>query len=100
MPEGYEIKWVGHNDQGNHDKVWGWLQMDDGRIYCFWGRRGKKLRFKLHTSIPNVERVRWEKEDRKGYCIVLPHLYDKLVKDFLQEVEIWCATAILGDEVM
>jgi hypothetical protein len=100
MPTGYQIMWVGWNSQGNHDKIWGWLKMADGRIYAFWGRRGKKLRFKQHDREWDVRLKVDEKRFKKGYDMVLPSRYDELVKDFLDEVEIWCTTAILADEVM
>lgn len=96
----YEIKWVGHNNEDNHDKIWGWLIMKDRRIFCFWGRRGKKIRFKKHNSWYDAEKIQWQKEERNGYQHVPSHRYDELVKDFLDEVEIWCTTAIISDEVM
>ena len=52
MPDGYTMQWVGWDNtmkKGvDHDKVWGWFTMKDGREFCFWGRRGKQLRFKQH----------------------------------------------------
>ena len=96
---GYDINWVGWNNNDNHDKVWGWLQMSDERVYCFWGRRGKKLRFKEHSSTYRVITVQHRKE-KEGYNHIVPTQYDTLVKDFIDEVEIWCTTAILEDSVM
>ena len=98
--EQYKIEWVGYNGQENHDKVWGWLVMKDRRIYCFWGRRGKQLRFKQHDSLHSVNCVQKQKQDKKGYLHVPPEQYDNLVKDFLSDVEVWCATAILSENVM
>lgn len=98
--EQYKIEWVGYNGQENHDKVWGWLIMKDHRIYCFWGRRGKQLRFKQHDSLRSVNCVQKQKQDKKGYLHVPPEQYDCLVKDFLNDVEVWCATAILSENVM
>ena len=73
--------------------------MKDGRIYCFWGRRGKKLRFKEHESIQSISITQRQKE-KKGYDHIPSTQYNILVKDFLDEVEIWCTTAILTDSVM
>jgi len=102
MSDGYTMQWVGWNntmEKGiDHDKVWGWFTMKDGREWCFWGRRGKQLRFKQHESTEAVRRVMRTKE--KKYTFVPSADYDTLVKDFLDEVEVWCMTAILEEKVM
>ncbi len=99
MENPYKIQWLGWNNQGSSDKVWGWLEMDDGRKYCFWGRRGKTLQFKQHHSLYELQKLESEKERRKGYIFVRPEDYNQLVKDFLDKVEIYCMTAILSDKV-
>jgi len=103
MDSPYEIKWVGWDNSWEkgtqHDKVWGWLQMRDGRCYCFFGRRGKTLRFKEHENVYALHDLQGKKS-RKGYNFVDPANYDDLVKDFIDEVEFYCMTAILGDTVM
>ena len=65
MEDRYIIHWVGWDNSftkgTQHDKVWGWLEMRDGRIYNFWGARGKTLRFKSHhskSSVISVQRVK------------------------------------------
>lgn len=99
----YEIEWVGWDNSWDggtqHDKVWGWLSMKDGRFYCFFGRRGKTLRFKEHGDLYAVEKLQRQK-DKKGYKFVDPANYDKLVQDFIEEVELYCMSAILADTVM
>ena len=103
MSSGYTIQWVGWNNMfekgTQHDKIWGWLTMGDGREFCFWGGRGNKIRFKQHSSTDSVRKVMRQKEG-KGYKFVPPVDYDVLVKDFLDEVEVWCMTAILEEKVM
>ena len=103
MDSPYEIKWVGWDnsfeDGTQHDKVWGWLQMRDGRNYCFFGRRGKTLRFKEHKDEYALYKLEIAKA-KKGYVLIHPKHYDSLVKDFIDEVEFYCMTAILGDTVM
>ena len=102
MAAGYTMVWVGWDntmkDGVNHDKIWGWFTMKDGREFCFWGRRGKQLRFKQHPSTASVRAVMKKKESK--YNFVMAADYDTLVKDFLDEVEIWCMTAILEETVM
>ena len=99
MENPYEVKWLGWNNEGNSDKVWGWLEMNDGRKYCFWGRRGKTLQFKHHRHLDRLLRLEKQKETRKGYNFIRPEDYDQLVKDFLDSVEVYCMTAILSDTV-
>lgn len=102
MADTYTMQWVGWNNSfekgTQHDKVWGWFTMKDGREWCFWGRRGKQLRFKQHPNTESVRKVMRSKE--KKYTFVPAADYDALVKDFLDEVEVWCMTAILEEKVM
>lgn len=99
MIDTYEICWLGWNNQSGHDKVWGYLATRTGKIYAFWGRRGKSLRFKEHDSQSAAQKLAQEKE-RKGYNFVSPDDYDNLVQDFVQAVELHCMTAILSETVM
>ena len=103
MDAPYEIRWVGWDnsweDGTQHDKVWGWLRMKDGRLYCFWGRRGKTLRFKEHRDAVALHTLQSQKA-KKGYEFVAPTDYNKLVQDFIEEVELYCMSAILADTVM
>lgn len=97
MGDGYEIIWLGWDHSGNSDKVWGYLEMADGRYFAFWGRRGKTLRFKDHDIFAPSTLQR--SKERKGYKFVDPVDYNRLVQDFLVELEINCMTAILADTV-
>lgn len=103
MDKAYKICWVGWDNSfkngTQHDKVWGRLEMKDGRLYCFWGGRGKALRFKLHTSHHTLTKLQDTKE-RKGYNFVDSADYNRLVKNFIEQVESYCMMAILGDTVM
>lgn len=36
-----------------HDKIWGWVTFGKGadrKVYNFWGRRGKRIKFKLNEN--------------------------------------------------
>ena len=103
MTDFYKIQWVGWDNSfehgTQHDKIWGWLTMRDGREFCFWGKRGKKLKFKEHPSTDSIRKKMREKENG-SYKFVPSVDYDALVKDFLDEVEVWCMTAILEEKVM
>lgn len=104
MADTYTMQWVGWDNtyekgtQTQHDKVWGWFTMKDGREFCFWGRRGKQLAFKQHPTTESAKKVMRQKENKK-YNYVPAADYNTLVKDFLDEVELWCCTAILSDTV-
>lgn len=100
MTTGYTLTWVGWNNEGTHDKVWGHLEMADGRLFAFWGRRGKALRFKQHDDIYDLGVLERSKSSKKGYTYVDPADYNELVEDFISDVEIWCMSAILSDQVM
>ena len=103
MGTGYEIVWLGWNYEGTSDKVWGYLRMADGRYFSFWGRRGKTLKFKdFGNDYHNVAKLQRSKENanpEKRYSFIDPIDYDRLVKDFVEELEIHCMTAILSDTV-
>lgn len=47
---GYQFKFLGWMKEGTSDKVWGYIKLESGSYYNFWGRRGKTLRFKRHTG--------------------------------------------------
>jgi hypothetical protein len=95
----YEIKWVGWNNTEGHDKVWGFLKLADGRYFSFWGARGKKLSFKSYPTEYSVKTQALKKMNDRGYKTVNANQYDELVQDFINDVEIWCATAILAGSV-
>ncbi len=97
MGDGYQIIWLDWNTEDTSDKVWGYLEMDDGRYFAFWGRRGKTLQFKDHGILAPSTLQR--SKERKGYKFVNPNDYDRLVQDFLVELELNCMTAILLDSV-
>mgnify|MGYP003353810170 FL=1 len=48
-------KFIGWCTEDNHDKVWVCIQLagDDwkGDYAVIWGRRGKKLQYKIHTNV-------------------------------------------------
>lgn len=102
MTDTYTMQWVGWDNSfkksTQHDKVWGWFTMRNGDAWCFWGARGKKLRFKKHPTVESAKKVMRQKE--KKYKFVPPADYDSLVKDFLNDVEVWCMSAILEEKVM
>lgn len=100
MSNSYSIKWIGWNQNGVHDKIWGWLEINQGnRFLAFWGRRGKTLRFKEHGYISDLGKLQ-EQKNKKGYTEVPKNEYNKLCNEFSQELEIYCMTAILSDKVM
>ena len=51
-----------------------------------------------HPTIESVKKIMRQKE--KKYKFIPPADYDTLVSDFLNDVEVWCMTAILEENVM
>ena len=105
MGTDYSIEWLGWNNFDTSDKIWGYLRLADGRYFAFWGRRGKTLKFKNHgKDFNSVSKLQWSKANaskpEKKYHHVDAKDYDRLVKDFIVELEINCMTAILSDTVM
>ncbi len=47
---GYQFVFLGWMLEGTSDKVWGYIKLNSGSYYNFWGRRGKTLRFKRHAD--------------------------------------------------
>jgi hypothetical protein len=41
----YAINFFGWCSEGNHDKVWGYVTVQNEELYNFWGRRGKRFSF-------------------------------------------------------
>lgn len=92
----YDLVWMGYNPKPNYNRVWGYLIMKDKRCFVFWGVRGKKLDFKYHRWDFQIASIR-EKMIRKGFKETTPEEYEKICPNFLEDLEIWCTTAILAD---
>lgn len=62
----YTFEWLGWCSEDNHDKVWGYICIDNRSYYNFWGERGKSLRFKRHSGAWDLKSLTRAKV-RKGY---------------------------------
>ena len=96
----YEIVWLGFNEHPNHNRIWGYLKTKDGRFFTFWGVRGKAIDFKLHPRhneyyVKNLKQMRIH----KGYKEIDPNHYELIAPGFKNDLEIWCATAILSESL-
>jgi hypothetical protein len=89
--------WIGHFKEGTSDKVWGLIKLTDGTwnndYVAFWGRRGKALQTKIHTSLGayDADKLCDKKEDR-GYKSINPARLDEVYPEFeedLQKTAIW-----------
>lgn len=102
----YILEWLGFNEEPNYDRIWGFLRMKDGRIFTFWGVRGKRLDFKAHRTFSynstittsHIEHLKWQKE-QKGYKQIHPNHYELIAPGFKSDLEIWCTTAIISDNL-
>ncbi len=92
----YEIKWLGYNEKPNHNRIWGWLVMSDGRNFVFFGVKNKKIKFKLQ---PNIHTVKYliNQMEFKGYEKIKIEHYVEICPNFAQDIENWLISAILGE---
>lgn len=69
----YTIDWIGWNNEGTSDKVWGYFHIDSqpNVFYTFWGKRtssnGPKLTFKRPDLEQWVLRDTARNKEDKGY---------------------------------
>lgn len=107
------IVYFGWNNEDNHDKCWGVVEMatspdqpaHERSRYSFWAARGKKMRFKRHFGFSGQYdcESKWREKLEKGYRsvpvgerdTVWPSLLDELKMYFIQEK---FAGKILSDE--
>jgi len=91
----YDIRWVGHCQYDNSDKIWGWFIYNDPtadkkavtKSYAFWARTGKTPSFKVHTySTWNMDKLVREKKDRKYNEITVEKLVG-LWPSFFEDID-------------
>lgn len=92
----YKIKWLGFNEKSSFNRIWGHIEMKDGRNFVFWGVRGKKMDFKLHTIPWRIEAL-INLNIRKGYKKIEPEHYDIIHPGFIEDLEIWFTASVLSD---
>lgn len=90
--------WIGWNNEGNSDKVWGIIKINDvdafdGNYVSFWGRRGAKLQTKIYEHVAYWEmETLYEKKENKGYEQIDPaklnHVYPEFERD-LEKMAFW-----------
>jgi hypothetical protein len=93
---GYKVHFVGwcFRPALNNDKIWGYVEMDSGSLYNFWGKRGKTLTFERHYGRwgeHELQQRERNKADKKGYKEYGPHCsaggYDDIMPDLLDYIE-------------
>lgn len=92
--------WIGHCKEGNSDKVWGIITLQEdpqynwqGSYVTFWGRRGAKLQTKIYKdSTEYTMETLFEKKEDKGYQQIdltrLNEVYPEFEKD-LEKMAFW-----------
>lgn len=91
----YRIAWLGYNEKPNYNRIWGWLEMKDGRKLVFFGVKGKKIQFKPQQDIYMINYLINQMEF-KGYEKIKVEHYEEIYPDFIQDIEAWLLSAILG----
>ena len=97
MPNAYAIKWLGFNEAPNYDRIFGHLQMSDGRNYAFWGIKGKPIEFKKHDFVGKIAFL-INQYERKGFKQIHPTHYEMICKNFQEDFEIWFTAYVLKEE--
>jgi hypothetical protein len=71
----YKFNFLGWNNQGTSDKVWGYITVGEGStatLYNFWGPRTKSIAFKKHpNNAAHDLRKLAKKKESKGYEEIL-----------------------------
>ncbi len=91
----YRIAWLGYNEKPNYNRIWGWLEMKDGRKFVFFGVKNKKIQFKLQQDIYMINYLINQMEF-KGYEKIKVEHYLEICPDFTKELATWLLSAILG----
>ncbi len=96
--EELKFHWIGWNQQGTSDKVWGFCSAGDtSQCYVFWGRRGKALSFKKATVWESYS-LSSKKRDR-GYQPVTEAQLREVWTTFDDDLQSRLCFAILADRV-
>ena len=95
-----EYKFIGwcHDEEENHDKVWGVIYLEaraeshlwgGPRRKCltFWGRRGKKLQTKIVYENYELAKLIDTKREKKGYESIDKKHLDKVYPEFESDLE-------------
>jgi hypothetical protein len=85
--KGFTFLFIGWMKEGTHDKVWGFIRLDSGSYYNFWGRRGKTLRFKRHAGrwSDYVLNALADKKIAKGYSKLTEAMMESVNPGFTDE---------------
>jgi hypothetical protein len=85
---------IGWCCEGNHDKVWGAICLQEpehyytsGKYVTFWGRRGAKLQTKIVECTEFKISEMFQKKANKGYEPVFKQDLDEVYPEFQQDLE-------------
>lgn len=93
----YTIKWLGYNELPNYNRIWGIVELNTKRNFAFWGVKDKKISFKYHKYIMELNSLIITME-RKGYKKISPLHYELISPGFNENFEQWLMAAILSDD--
>lgn len=103
--ETHVIQWLGFNAAPNYNQIWGHVRMTDGRMFSFWGKKGGRILFKLHSVTGNHDnynnfQLTWltTQKEKKGFKQIDPAHYELICPDFHEDFEIWLTSAILASD--
>ena len=80
-------KFIGWCKEDNHDKVWGAINIGDGKVLTVWGRRGAKLQTKVVYDNWDLTKLIRKKENSKGYKSIEKYELDEVYPEFEADLE-------------
>lgn len=86
------VHFIGWNNQGKHDKVWGVIEAQD-QMVVFWGRREGKLAFKRDNPDP----MALAKKKSQTYIEHTEEEMEAASPGFMKNLRKSLATTLLGD---
>jgi predicted DNA-binding WGR domain protein len=83
------FQFIGWCKEQNHDKVWVLIQLgDSNKIAAIWGKRGRKLQFKIHENLRYFEIDKLIDAKRsKGYKSISSNQLSEVYPEFKQDLE-------------
>lgn len=93
-----EYRFIGWCKEGNSDKVWVVLRLGDRQWATVWGRRGKKLQYKVFRdeSAWDMEKLE-DAKVKRGYKSIEKFDLDTVYPEFehdLEAIGIWATLSV------
>ena len=81
-----DYKFIGWNNSGSADKVWGVIKLQGNQVVIFWGRRSKKLQTKIDWTGWDLDKL-IRKKQNNGYRLIQDYDLNKVYPEFSSDLE-------------